>query len=75
MTDRKVIFMYNMVNTDVICPNCGEVTDQQEEIYILRCNIEPLAENHMDDSEAMDSQDKHAIKLLREEEAKADRKE
>lgn len=39
----------------------GEVTDQQEEIYILRCNIEPLAENHMDDSEAMDSQDKHAL--------------
>ena len=39
----------------------GEVTDQQEEIYILTCSIEPLAENNMDDSEAMDSQDKHAL--------------
>jgi hypothetical protein len=38
----------------------GEVTDQQEEIFILRCSLEPIAENNMDDSEAMDSQDLHA---------------
>lgn len=38
----------------------GEVTDQQEEIYILRCSLEPLAENNMDDSEKMDSQDLQA---------------
>ena len=39
----------------------GEVTDQQEEIFTLRCSLEPLAECNMDDSEAMDSQDKQAL--------------
>ena len=36
----------------------GEVTDQQEEIYILRCSLEPVAENDKDDSEDMDARDK-----------------
>lgn len=39
----------------------GEVTDQQEDIYVLRCSLEPLAENNMDDSELMDSQDLQSL--------------
>ena len=38
----------------------GEVTDQQEEIYVLRCSLEPIAENNMDDSEHKDLQDLQA---------------
>lgn len=45
---------------ELIFEPSDEVTDQQEEIYILRCSLEPLAENNIDDSEKMDSQDLHA---------------
>lgn len=31
----------------------GEVTDQQEEIYILKCSLEAVAENNIDDSEVV----------------------
>lgn len=47
--------------TELIFEPSGEVTDQQEEIYVLRCSLEPLAENNTDDSEAKDSQDKQAL--------------
>lgn len=39
----------------------GKVTDQQEDIYVLRCSLEPIAENYMDDCEVMDSQDKQSL--------------
>lgn len=52
---------YGRPYAEVIFEQSDEVTDQQEEIYILRCTLEPIAENNMDDSEAKDSQDKQAL--------------
>ena len=35
--------MYNMVNTDVICPNCGEGHMIREEPKVIKSNTETYA--------------------------------
>ena len=35
--------MYNMVNTDVICPNCGEAYMRREEPKVIKSNTETYA--------------------------------